>query len=170
MTNQAGKKKLKNSSFAPPAACGGSWWAARHMKRHVKKRNPEASLGCTGFCDLIFKGSASASSQDQNPQTNKALKMRYVQRGAEFPGNMPSRSPIEKHRLFDLFWGFFAVDSCSLCLKDDHLPSRPPPTPTLLSGLPYRCSSALGRFEQYGDRAVRLVQGGLLVIRRHGGG
>lgn len=72
MTNQAGKMP----------------WFTRNLwclvvgsmahRRHVKKRDPEASLCCTGFCDLIFKGCASFS-QAQNPQTNKAQKMRYVQ-------------------------------------------------------------------------------------------
>lgn len=57
--------------------------------------------------------------------------MRYVQRGAEFPGNMPSRSAINKHRLFDLFWAFLAVDSCSLCLKDAPLPTHSVEWPTL---------------------------------------
>lgn len=52
-------------------------------------------------------------------KTNKALKMRHMQQGAEFPGNMPSRSGIDKHKLFDL--GFFlflsSIDACSFWSK-----------------------------------------------------
>lgn len=39
-------------------------------------------------------------------KTNKARKMRHMQQGAEFPGNMPSRSGIDKHKLFDLVFFF----------------------------------------------------------------
>lgn len=79
-------------------------------KRRVKKRDPEGSLGCIRFCDLIFKGCASFS-EDQNPQTNKALKIRYVQSGTEFPGNILSWSGIDNHKPFD---SFFAADGRSL--------------------------------------------------------
>lgn len=42
-------------------------------------------------------------------KTNKALKMRHMQQGAEFPGNMPSRPGIDKHELFDLGFFFFLL-------------------------------------------------------------
>lgn len=48
-------------------------------------------------------------------KTNTARKMRHMQQGAEFPGNMPSRSGIDKHKLFDL--GFFFFYRCLLILS-----------------------------------------------------
>lgn len=63
MANQAGKTIPQS-----PRSHWCSWWAARHMKRRVKKRNPGASHGCSRFCDLIFKGSTASSTQDQNQQ------------------------------------------------------------------------------------------------------
>lgn len=159
LIKQQGKKKPIPQS---PRSCRCSWWAARHMKRRVKKRNPEASHGCSRFCDLIFKGSSASSTQDQTKQTNKALKMRHRQQGAEFSGNMPSRSGIDKHKLFDL--GVFSplLSMFPFGLKNTFKSS------CCRGSLPHRCASALGRFQQHSDCAVGLVQRSLLVVGRHG--
>lgn len=44
--------------------------------------------------------------------------MRHMQQGAEFPGNMPSRLGIDKHKLFDLGFFFSSIDACSFWSKE----------------------------------------------------
>lgn len=78
--------------------------------------------------------------------------MRHLQQGAEFPGNMPSWSGIDKHKLFDSGLFFFASSDAPSSLKKTFKSSL------CRKSLPHRCSSALGRLQQHSDCAVSLVQ------------
>ncbi len=150
------------SSFGPQRPLMARGWSPQH-KRYVKERDPEASLGCTGFLCSHLQRLCFFFTGSKIHKQIKLWKWDLYSKVLNSPAT-PSRQGIDKHKFFDNVLLLMVVPGILICCYVAFTLCY-----AVCEGLPHRCTSALSRFQQHSDGAVCLVQRRLLVIRRHGG-